>query len=236
MEENKDAFGAAIRDYENGLHGENIIVHSDICDDDVIPVDWLFRSVNQMPEIEKKALELCKGKVLDIGACTGVHAEALILKGFEVETIDISSGAVSFQQKLGINAKEQDFYSLVGGDYDTLLMMMNGIGIAGKLSELEHTLFHAKKLLNPGGQILCDSTDIKYLFEDEEGGMWVDLSTEYYGNFQFQMEYKSTKTDWFDWLYVDFENLSTTAEKLGFTAEKILEDGQSFLAKLTLNE
>lgn len=235
MEESKDAFGFAIRDYEKGLHGENIVVHSDICDDDVIPVDWLFRTENQMPEIEKRALEMCKGKILDIGACTGVHAEALILKGLEVETIDISPGAVAFQQKLGIKAKLQDFYTLPAGDYDTLLMMMNGIGISGKLSELENTLFQAKKLLNPGGQILCDSTDIKYLFEDDEGGMWVDLSTEYYGNFQFQMEYKTAKTDWFDWLYVDFENLKKAAEKIGFTAEKVMEDGQSFLAKLTLN-
>ncbi|MDX1447392.1 class I SAM-dependent methyltransferase [Lishizhenia sp.] len=235
MLKENDAFGAAIADYENGIHGENIIVHSDICDDDVIPVDWLFRTENQMPEIEKKALELCKGKVLDIGACTGVHAEALILKGFEVETIDVSPGAVAFQQKLGINAKEQDFFAMTGGDYDTLLMMMNGIGIAGKLSELEKTLFQAKKLLKPGGQILCDSTDIKYLFEDEEGGMWVDLSTEYYGNFQFQMEYKDAKSEWFDWLYVDFGNLKTTAEKLGFNVELVLEDGQSYLAKLSLN-
>ena len=111
---------------------------------------------------------------------------------------------------------------------------MNGIGIAGSLANLDATLVHAKKLVTARGKIICDSTDIKYLYEDDNGGMWVDLSSEYYGNFQFQMHYKNQQTPPFDWLYVDFENLREAAERTGWIAEKRYADDDHYLAELTL--
>ena len=113
---------------------------------------------------------------------------------------------------------------------------MNGIGIAGKLSNLETTLEHAKSLLNPGGKILCDSSDIHSLYEDEDGSLWIDLNTEYYGNFRFQMKYKKQKGPWFDWLYVDFDNLFKAAKNVGLKAIRVLEEDDHYLAELTLEK
>lgn len=231
----QDPIGQAILDYSKNKKPFDIVVSSDICDDDIIPIEVLFRTYKEMPEIEKKALELCKGNVLDVGAGAGMHCNELIKKGLKVQALDNSEGAVQYLKNSGIEADHSNFIDFKSNlKFDTLLMMMNGIGIAGTLSNLEKTLLHAKSLLNKGGQIICDSSDIRYLYEDEEGALWVDLNAEYYGNFRFQMHYKKVSGPWFDWLYVDYDNLHKVALKVGFKSVKILEEDNHFLAQLTL--
>jgi len=229
-----DPIGQAIQDFISNDYDENIVVSSDICDDDIIPVEMLFRSYEQMPKIEQVALSLCTGKVLDIGAGAGVHSKYLQDNGIEIEAIDISPGAVKYMHDQGISARLSNFYAELTGDYDTLLLLMNGLGIAGSLSNLDATLTHAKKLVTDHGKIICDSTDIKYLYEDENGGMWVDLNSAYYGDFNFKMHYKNHQTEGFDWLYVDFEKLREAAERTGWKAEKRFTDEDHYLAELTL--
>ncbi|XOV67412.1 MAG: class I SAM-dependent methyltransferase [Fluviicola sp.] len=227
-----DPIGQAIQDYTVQDFDENIVVSSDICEDDVIPVEMLFRNYDEMPKLEQLALSLCTGKVLDVGAGAGVHAKYLKDKGHSVEAIDISPGAVKYMQSQGLNARRSSFFDESEASYDTLLFLMNGIGVAGKLSNLDVTLLHAKKLVTDHGKIICDSTDIKYLYEDETGAMWVDLSSEYYGNFHFQMHYKNHQSEGFDWLYVDFETLKEAAERTGWKVEKRFADDDHYLAEL----
>jgi hypothetical protein len=231
----QDPIGQAILDYSKNKKPFDIIVSSDICDDDIIPIEVLFRTFKEMPEIEKMALELCKGNVLDVGAGAGMHCHELIKKGLKVQALDNSQGAVQFLKNSGIQAFYSNFIDFKSNvKYDTLLMMMNGIGIAGTLSNLEKTLLHAKSMLNKGGQIICDSSDVRYLYEDEDGALWVDLNSEYYGNFRFQMHYKKISGPWFDWLYVDYDHLHQAAVKLGFKSVKIFEQDNHYLAQLTL--
>lgn len=232
-QETGDPIGAAIQEYARTKKPKDIIVSSDICDDDIIPVEVLFRKVEEMPKIEQLALDRCSGKVLDVGAGAGVHALELMDNGMDVMAIDISQGAVDWMIKQGIHAQKVNFFELKNEQYDTILMLMNGIGIAGTLANLERTLTHAANLLKPGGKILCDSSDIKYLYEDEDGSLWVDLNTEYYGNFRFQMSYGKEKSAWFDWLYVDFDSLFKAAEAVGLKARRLLEDDDHFLAEIT---
>lgn len=231
----KDPIGFAIHDFLQKKEVPDIIVHSDLCDDDLMPVPYLFRSYDNMPPIEKKALNLCHGTILDIGAGAGCHSIHLKKKGLSVKSIDTSKGSIDYLLSLGLDALLGDFLSFNQKKFDTLLLLMNGIGIAGSISRLPLFLEHAKSLLNPGGQILCDSTDIAYMYVDDEGAKWMDLASEYYGEMQFQMNYKDIKTDWFPWLYIDFNTLSEMAEKIGFHTEMIIDsENDQYLAKLTL--
>lgn len=230
----KDPLGRIILDYSKDRIERQVTVESEICEDDFISASYLFRTFEEMPKMEQLALEKCSGSILDIGAGAGIHSEYLQNKGFEIKAIDVSPGAVQYMQSQGLNAEIQDFYE-VNEQYDTLLMMMNGIGIAGSLKNLERTLLQAKKMLRENGQLLFDSTDIKYLYMDDDGGMWVDLNTEYYGNFHFRMHYQDQSTDWFDWLYVDFDKLQEAANKLDLKVEKLYEEDNQFLARITLN-
>lgn len=230
-----DPIGKAIQEYAKFKKPCDIIVSSDICEDDIIPVEVLFRTYEEMPELEKMALKECKGSILDVGAGAGSHAKYLRKKGFKVLAIDTSKGAIDYLQSIDIPAQNIDFFNFKGQQFDTILLLMNGIGIAGELANLEKTLAHAKTLLNTGGQILCDSSDVKYLYENEDGSLWMDLNSEYYGNFKFQMKYKKDVGPWFNWLYVDFDNLFKVGKKLGFTTTRLMAKEDHYLAKLTLN-
>jgi len=232
----KDPIGRAIQDFVAKDYEENIIVKSSICDDDVIPVAYLFRgeenSAFELTALEKIALDHCQGRILDIGGGAGSHAKILRKRGCTVEIIDTSPGAVAYHKSLGLNSRVLNFFDLIHEEYDTLLLLMNGLGIAGRLSNLSLFLQKCYDLLPKGGKIIADSTDIKYLYEDDEGGYWLDLNSAYYGDFDFQMCYKDTCTDTFDWLYVDFETLQKHAEPIGFSVKKLHEFEAQYLAVL----
>lgn len=233
MEKYGDPIGKAITDYVRSKRPDDIIVCSEICEDDIIPIEVLFRNEDEMPELEVLALKEATGKILDVGAGAGTHANYLQNMGKDVTAIDISEGAVAFMQTQGLKSKKINFFDLNDEKFDTILMLMNGIGIAGTLANLEKTLAHAKTLLNPGGKILCDSSDIKYLYEDEDGSLWVNLNQEYYGNFRFQMKYKKETGPWFDWLYVDFDSLFNVAKNVGLKAKRLYDKDDNFLAEIT---
>lgn len=227
-----DPISHAINDYLSGVRNQNIIVHCDLAEDDVMEVDYFFRTYKELPEREKIALNHCGKKVLDVGACAGAHALPLRDKGHEVIAIDTSKGSVDYLNSQNIPAKAISFLNFSDSDYDTLLFLMNGIGIAGKLEELDNFLQHCSSLLKSGGNILCDSTDVRYFYEDEEGAVWMDLNAEYYGEFSFQLEYKETKGEWFNWLYLDYETLEQYAQKNGFSCTILHQDEAEFLAEL----
>lgn len=231
-----DPIGLAITDYLKGEETPDIIVKSDLSEDDIMEVDYYFRDPTQLPKIEQKALDLCIGKVLDIGACVGAHTLPLKEKGLEVVAIDISKPAIDYLKSHNVEAYVVDFMKFNKGKFDTLLFLMNGIGIAATLKNLPSFLEHAKSLLYPGGKIICDSTDVQYFYEDSDGALWVDLNASYYGEFKFQMTYKNQEGPWFKWLYLDEDKLYEYATDAGFKVNIIARNPEehSFLAELIL--
>ncbi len=234
----KDPMGAAIADYFQNRKASRLRVFSSQFDEDEIPVKSLFRTEKQMPALERKALEMAHGAILDVGAGSGCHSLALQAKGQDVHAIDISPLSVEVMRKRGVAHvthanlfDAQHFY----GTFDTILMLMNGSGIVGKLEHLPEFFLRIKQLLRPGGQVLMDSSDLRYLFEEEDGSMVVDLAGDYYGEVDFQMQYKDIKGAPFDWLYIDFQTLSLYAAQNGFKAELIHEGTHyDYLARLSM--
>ncbi len=231
-----DIFGVAITDYfETGIPN-SITVKSNEFDDDEIPIPYLFRTFTQMPKIEQKALDLSFGKILDVGCGAGSHSLYLQNeKKLTVTAIDTSAGAIKICQKRGITTTlNEDFYEHKGS-YDTILLLMNGSGIIGTLNNFTSFFNKLKSLLNPNGQILIDSSDLIYLFENENGEYWVDAAQGYYGEMQYQLEYKNITSQKFDWLYLDYNTLQRAAIFNNFTCELIYEgEHYDYLAKLTL--
>ena len=222
---NKDPMGCAIADYFEIGKAAKLRVFSSQFDEDEIPVSQLFRTYDEMPELEQEALRLAEGKILDCGAGSGCHALALQDMGKEVEAIDISPRSVEVMQKRGVN--NAYCINLFDENYlqkfDTILMLMNGSGIIGKLENMGTFFTKMKQLLNPGGCIYMDSSDLRYLFEDEDGSFLVDLAAGYYGEIDFRMQYKQVRGEAFDWLYVDFQTLAYYANENGFKAEMVKE-------------
>ena len=228
--------GLAIYDFHKTGKAKKLIVHSSMFDDDEIPVTTLFRKFKDMPELEQIALEQAEGRILDVGAGSGCHCVALAEMGKSCTAIDISGLSVEVMKEKGVDARCINLFdeSFVG-QYDTILMLMNGTGIIGRLENMQKFFIRMKHLLAPGGRILIDSSDLRYLFEEEDGSLMIDLADDYYGLADFQMEYNKVLGEPFDWLYVDFDTLSLYAEQNGFKAEMIAEgEHYDYLAALSL--
>lgn len=229
----KDLFGKALLDYQTGNYTEDLITSTNISDEDKLPLAYLFREFDDMPNLEQKALELSKGNILDVGCGAGSHTLYLQNKGFSVKAIDISRRAVEVCKLRGINKAEQKSILKETETFETILLLMNGTGIFQELKQTQKYLKHLKSLLKPNGQILIDSSDIKYMYEDDDGGFWMDLNAEYYGELDYYLSYKGEAEKPMKWLYLDFETLSQECEKAGLICEKII-DGEHFdyLARL----
>ncbi|WP_396142746.1 class I SAM-dependent methyltransferase [Flavobacterium sp.] len=232
----KDLFGKAILDYQTNNSPEDLITETSISEADEMSVAYLFRSYAEMPKLEQKALQLANGKVLDVGCGAGSHALCLQEKGFDVTAIDISANAIKACKLRGLKkANVQDIMQLEGDKFDTILLLMNGAGMCGKLKNIPNFLQKLKALLSDEGQILVDSSDIIYMFdEDEDGGKWIPTDVDYYGEVIFDIAYKGEKEASFDWMYIDYNTLQNAAVANGLKCELILE-GEHFdyLAKLT---
>lgn len=234
---NKDPMGSAIADYCTNQKAGRLRVFSSQFDEDEIPVKQLFRAYKQMPVLERTALDMAAGKILDVGAGSGCHALALQEQGKEVCAIDISPFSVDVMQKRGVKDTRliNLFNEQFADSFDTILMLMNGSGIIGKVENLPVFFRKMKQLLRPGGCILMDSSDLRYLYEEEDGSYLIDIAGDYYGEVDFRMQYKDIQGDTFDWLYIDFQTLSLYANDNGFTAE-IIREGRhyDYLAKITI--
>jgi len=234
-----DVFGMALNDYQKGEHTEDIKTYSSLDEEDVIPVPYLFRTFDEMPLVEQKALQRARGKILDIGAGAGSHALYLQNKGYKVTALDNSEGCIAVCKERGVESTVlSNILDYSEERYDTLLLLMNGIGLAGKLKNLSRFLQHLASLLLPNGQVLLDSSDIVYMFEqDEDGGYWIPDDGTYYGEVTFEMEYKGNKSKPFDWVYVDINTLQNACESNGFNCELVISgEHYDYLARLTLKK
>ena len=231
-----DLFGKAILDFQRNNSPADIVTETNISEADDMDVAYLFRNYNEMPKLEKKALQLCHGKVLDVGCGAGSHALHLQKKGFDVTAIDISANAIKACTLRGVkNAKVQHLLEVENEKFDTILLLMNGTGIFGTLAETSNYLQKLKSLLNPNGQILIDSSDIIYMFDADDDGSYLVPADGYYGELTFTVSYKGETEEPFPWLYLDYNTLQNAVHANGLNCELLLEGKHfDYLAKLTL--
>ena len=238
----KDLFGKAILDYQTQNSPENLITETNISEEDEMQVAYLFRSFKEMPKIEQSALKHAQGKVLDVGCGAGSHSLYLQNeRNLNVTPIDISENAIKACQLRGLaSAKVLNILNMDDSEkFDTILLLMNGTGIFGKLENTPKFLQKLKSLLNKNGQILIDSTDLIYMFDEDdsegsEGGRWIPGDMDYYGELEFSVTYKGEKEDSFPWLYLDYNTLQNAAFANGLECKMILEgENYDYLAQLS---
>lgn len=235
---NNDALGEALKDYWfSEIRNQQIKITSDIIDDDYMPVDVFFRTFEEMPQLEQQALNLARGKVLDIGAGAGCHLNFFKDLGVSAIGLDNSSGACEVMSNRDFSNIHDDIFTYqTNTRFDTIYLLMNGIGMCGTLQKLPEFLNKLTSLLTPDGQLIFDSSDVRYLYEDNDGSMLVNLNQQYYGDFWFTMHYKHIKSAPFQWSYIDFESVDSVAKQLGWKTTLLAEgEHYDYMAKLHFN-
>ena len=233
--EMKDLMGKAIWDFYQNKSADDLLTETSISEIDELPVEYFFRDFDEMNLLEQKALELSTGKILDIGAGAGSHSLYLQNeKKLEVFALDNSPKSVEVCQLRGVkNVWCSDILDFPVQTFDTILLLMNGTGIFESLDKIDFYLEKLQSLLNEKGQILIDSTDILYMYDrDEDGGVMVPAD-RYYGEVDYFIHYQLDTENPTKWLYLDFETFKRAAENNGFEIEKILQEEDSYLARLT---
>lgn len=228
----KDVIGKAILDYQTNNAPENIITETSISEADVMETSYFFRDFAQMPPLEQTALQMVKGKILDVGCGAGSHSLYLQQQNFDVTSIDISPNAIKTCQLRGLRKAQIANVMEFGGTYDTILLLMNGTGICGSLENVIPFLKKLKSILNSNGQILIDSSDLTYMFDEDEIQQKHHESA-YYGQLSFTVSYKNEVENTFDWLYLDFNTLQHQAKSAGLACELVFAgESNEYLARL----
>ena len=233
----KDLMGRAIWDYYYQENPEDLQTETSISELDDLPVSYLFRTYKEMNALEQKALDLSSGKVLDVGAGAGSHSLYLQNeKKLKVTALDISPKSIEICKARGLGRSIcEDFLHFSDSGYDTILLLMNGTGVFQSLTKIDQYLQKLKTLVAENGQILIDSTNILYMYDqDEDGGVLVP-ATGYYGELDYYLHYKGESEEPMKWLYLDFNTLKNAAQANGFKIQKVLQVEDSYLAQLTLD-
>ncbi len=234
MTEKKDVFGNALWDYHLSPGNQKLITWTSLTEEDPLSTSYFFRTFDQMPLLEQKAMKITHGKVLDVGCGAGSHSLFLQNeRNLSVTGLDNSPAAIKVTSERGLlQTVQQSIFDFNGDTFDTLLLLMNGLGICGSLERLQLLLEKLKSLLNPKGQILLDSSDLIYLFDESPEGEKIIPANHYYGELEYGLRYKNN-TETFPWLYIDYGILSHTARQVGFETTLVLEgENWDYLARL----
>lgn len=229
--------GRALLDFYNGDAAAEVVTHGDDGETEVVPIRVFFRGPSEFSALEEAALDLCRGRVLDAGAGAGCHTLVLQEQDCSVCAIDIAPEAVEVMRRRGVkDARCADVFHFQERPFDTLLLMMNGIGVVEDLAGLDRFLADAHRLLTPDGQILLDSYDPAWDDDPDEkvrpeaGGP----PDRYIGEMRFRLEYKGKKGPSLAWLFLDAKLLTERAMKAGWSCEVIWQEEEGhYLARLT---
>lgn len=220
--------GRSLWDYFTGDTAATIVLHSDLGEHDELAVAGWFRDLTGPSD--HAAVALARGRVLDAGAGTGLHSLALQERGLAVCAIDFVPEAVEIMRRRGVrDARLANLFEFWDGPFDTILVLANGIGLAETLAGLPRLFAAFERLLAPGGQVLCDSTDVRaqgFASQRDDG--------RYIGEILFQLEYKGERAPPFPQLYVDPDLLAAHATPSGWGCEVVQRYGHGgYLARLT---
>lgn len=235
MKTQTDIFGKALQTYFQNPEKQSLTTWTNLTDEDDVPLAYFFRLYDEMPALEKKALALASGKTLDVGCGSGSHSLYLQnQKGLDLTALDISEGAIKVAKARGVKQTQcLSIWDFNEKNFDTILLLMNGMGIGKTTAELAALLKHLKALLTPNGSILVDSSDLIYLFDEEDVALWKEDDI-YYGEVDFGIRFDNQSEE-FPWLYIDPKRLEVAAKNAGFNFKVIMEGtNYDYLAQLSL--
>ena len=181
-----EVFDQALTDYFYNRQQQPLLINNTYGPADEMDLAAYFRTEEDLLSLETYALGLVQGKTLDVGAGAGALALILQNRGIEITALEQSAAACNIMRSRGVaEICNHNFFTFnPEGQYDTLLMMMNGLGICQTMDRLPALFARFADLLTANGQVLFDSSDVRYVYEQ---GLPAD---RYFGEMDYQYEYR----------------------------------------------
>jgi len=230
--------GAALLAYHNGRHDALLRIDSDVFDSEDVAVRHYYRpDMDPLEDLDRRALERCSGAVLDAGAGAGRHALDLQCQGLEVTAIDVAEDAVQVMLDRGISdVRQGDIFTSELGSYDTILLLMNGIGLAGHHEGLQKLFDRFGELLKPDGRVVFDAAglDAEISHLDAQTLSDMAIGNPQLGEVFFRLTFDDLEGSWYPWLFPTSTQVTDAAHRAGFDFTVIGRGARgAFLAEVT---
>jgi len=235
MSRNDDAFGHLIHDFQCGKEAREIIERDDgLIDVSSGPAAY-FTEYPDWPADERRAVDLARGRVLDIGCGAGRHALYLQGRGLDVVGIDLSPLAVRTCRERGLlDARVLGITQVASGlgKFDTILMMGSNFGLLGGARRAKWLLRRFRSITSESAVIIAESADphdtvkpchLAYHTRNLELGRMP-------GQVRIRVRYQTCIGEWFDYLMVSRDEMKKVIEGTGWHVARFIPESGTVYA------
>ena len=239
--DNQDAFGHLLYDYyvkgitDSRLPG--ILERYDGYITDAGSTATYFSEYKDWPLIERKALRLARGRVLDAGCGAGRHSLYLQNKGLEVTGIDNSPLSIEVCIQRGVkNAVVLALNDVTPdlGVFDTVLMLGHNFGLFGSFQNTRRIVKKLDKITSGSARIIATTNDM-YQTENPDHLSYHEYNRTHGrmgGQLKTRIRYQKYATPWFDYLMVSKKEMESILDGTGWIVTRYIDAGDSHYAAI----
>lgn len=194
---------------------------------DSIPGSSYLAKFEAWPQIERRAMELVRGRVIDLGCGAGRVALYLQRKGYDVLGFDISPLALRVCKERGLRKTRRGSIHdprFARNSFDTAIMFGNNFSLLGTPTRATKVLSRLHRILSKGGLILAETLDpydtkeqahLAYHKMNEKKGQPA-------GQVRMRVRYKQYATPWFYWLLLSRDEMRALGRRAGFEVTRCI--------------
>jgi SAM-dependent methyltransferase len=224
----QDAYGHLVFDGYEGADVQEIVER----DDGYIAVSRgpaaYLAEYPDWPLIEKQAVRLARGRVLDVGCGAGRVALHLQQKGLDAVGIDISPLAIEVCKLRGLRDARVLPITQVSrrlGVFDTIVMYGNNFGLMGGPRRARWLLRRFHGMTSPRARIIGECRD-PYATTDPDNLDYHERNRRrgrMGGQLRIRVRYGRRRTPWFDYLFVSPDEMRELLDGSGWSLQRLFE-------------
>jgi SAM-dependent methyltransferase len=223
----QDAFGQMLFALYGGSEVFEIVERDDGYIE-AMPAKGYLSEYKDWNQIEQRAMEFAKGRILDVGCGAGRHSLYLQKKGFNVTGIDVSPLTVKICKLRGL--KKVKHTSVEKADFkpdtfDRIFMMGNNFGLLANFKKARWLLRKFHRITSKDAFIVAVTNDpyktdnrahLAYHRRNRQNGRMS-------GQLKIRIRYKQYKGKWFEYLLASKQEVEEILKGTGWKIKEFID-------------